>query len=585
MIDPVGAIGAAYTILRDLAKQRRNADDATDKGDPQKRPTNKLRPTLPHPIGFIPRPDLLHRILRPPPATASVSGFPIAAICLLHGVGGIGKTEMARAVARELKPKNGVAEVNLRGWDSGQPMTEDEALRSLCAQSTSAPDKDATLETLQSHWRSATADDYVVVILDNLQDPALIDSLRPSSGLTIVTSRESLHRNGVQAIRVAEMELPEAVALAKANLMAVEDSQAEALANVVGRLPLAIEVAAGHLAESGEGVEQLVQRIGEASEGEAKPEERTLEGLFRRVVSLSVDDLADGQVARWHALALPPADFGLWTVKAMWQDEDPVPELTRLTRRNLLTRQEGEQRWRMHDLLRHYGRAALSSDIDQEQALWRRLGPAALERLCEIDKRYKNRGTAAVLALTELDGELPLLREANSWSRKNYRRDRFASEMVKKLPSYAEILTMRLHNNEYAAWLRTQFLEQKRNGEDIDIAKSAGNLGFMYRRQERYSRAFALTTRGLRVFEKLQNRLGQTNCLVALGLMHCDLENFEKSKDIFFECLENYKKLNINDTKLKKERIAQVLGNLGLLYKDWGKEQISKKYFQDCIRK
>jgi hypothetical protein len=340
-------------------------------------------------------------------------------------MGGVGKTELAREVARRMhrqlpKPSgvSQVAEGNLRGWDSEQPMGEEDALRELCAQLDPATDPALPLPNLRGHWQGISGQGWPAVILDNLRDASLIDKLRPTKGITIVTSRESIHRSGITPIEVGVMEPQEAEELARSTHPGLSPEDAAALAEAVGHLPLAITLAAAYLARTGEAVAVLEQRIKEAAGG--KP---TLQGLFDQVVGLSTADLSAEQVARWQSLSLPPGDFGLWTVQALWEDEDPAPELGELVSRHLVMRAE-DGRWRLHDLLRHYGRSVLAAELEREQVLWRRLGVMAVVRLREIDARFQRGGDAMVPALAELDAELSLLRPCRLGRRSGWRRMR-----------------------------------------------------------------------------------------------------------------------------------------------------------------
>lgn len=572
MSDPFSTIGSGASIislLMELARQRRkkNQQGDAEAATQDKLPVGKLRPALPRPIGYIQRPQLLAEILRPPTPQEGVSGPEIAAIFLLHGMGGIGKTELARAIARELKPANGVAEVDLRGWGSDQPMAEDEAIRALCAQTTPAPAADASLETLRAHWQEVTSHDHVVVILDNLKDEGLIDKLRPASGLTIITSRNRIVRTGIQPFAVDVMELPEAVALAKANLTNLEDNEAERLVKSVGRLPLAIEVAAGYLAESGEDTGKLIQRIGEAMEGEAKPEERTLEGLFQRVVALSIADMPAELVSRWQALSLPPSDFGLWTVQALWKADNPALDLAKLTRRNLVTRLDDQHRWAMHDLLRHYSRAALAVEVEREQELWRWLGVVAVGRLVQIEEQFKDGGPDALPALAELDTELPLLRALLEWAAANLETDNVGAFLASWVASTWLTLSIRVPMEELKRWLLVGLKAAENRKEIREIAIVASNLGLLYRRLGEWNNAISMHYKCLDIVEKMGNTAGVATKYGNIGAVYRNMGKLDKALEMHTKSLRIHQQLG------SQVGIARQYGNLGATHMDGGQPE------------
>jgi hypothetical protein len=291
-------------------------------------------------------------------------------------MGGVGKTELAREVVRRLNCPGGTAEVNLRGWDSDQPMGEEEALRDLCPQLDPATDPTLPLSNLRAHWKRVTSGQQCLVILDNLSESGLLDWLGLTDGITLITSRTSGLVPGVPGINVGVMEPAEAAKLARQNCPPLSDDDAHALAEAVGYLPLAVEIAAQRLNDTGETVAALAQRLADPTRTALTLKgDSDEENVLLRVLEWSLEGLTDAQKQRWQALALPPGDFGLWAVQALWAEEDPVDDLGRLVRRNLVTRLESDPpRWRLHDVLRRFGLAALAAEPEREQTLWRPLG-------------------------------------------------------------------------------------------------------------------------------------------------------------------------------------------------------------------
>ena len=481
-------------------------------------------------------------------------------------MGGIGKTELAREVARRLRrqqPKppgvSVVAEVNLRGWDSAQPMTEEEALRELCAQIDSATDPSMPLPNLRAHWRQITNQGSPAVILDNLRDESLIDALRPTAGMTLITGRERIIRAGIQLVEVDVMEPEEAAALAIATHPDLSKEDAAGLAKAVGYLPLAIALAAADLARSREPVSELQRRIGQAAGGDTRT---GMQALFERVVAYSTADLSAEQRARWLALSLPPGDFGLWTVQALWQDEDPQPELSDLVNRHLVLPAEGG-RWRLHDLLRQYGRSVLAAEPEREQDLWRWLGPTAVRRLQEIDARFRSGGDAMVPALAELDAELPLLRAVQEWAAARIEEDDVAAEVASRLP-HVTIVDLRLTNAENMDWLQAALHAAEHRGEKAEIATAAGNLGLVHRVRGELEEALAMHRKSLAIAEELGNRASMARQYGNLGLVHQQRGELEEALAM------HRKSLAIHEELGNQTGIARQYGNLGVVHRRRG---------------
>ena len=547
------ATTAGVFYARKQAKKDPNPRTPPPGGEPGPRGTSNSN-TTPGSIGFIDRPNLLGQILNPPPQQAGVAGPRIAAICSLHGMGGIGKTELAREAARQLAP-NVIAEVNLRGWDdSGQPMGEEEALRELCPQIDPATDPTTfSLPQLRAHWRKITSKGNLAVILDNLRDESLIEPLRPTAGITLITGRERIHRAGIQLVEVDVMEPDEAQALALATYDGLSEQDAANLARAVGYLPLAIALAAAYLARTGEAVSELARRVGQAAGGDA----RTLQGLFERVADLSTADLSDEQHARWLALSLPPGDFGLWTVQALWQDDDPQPELGELVHRHLILPAE-DGRWCLHDLLRQYGRSVLAAEPAREQALWRQLGPAAVRRLGEIEERFRKGHDDMVAALAELDAELPLLRAVQEWAAERIETDAEAAAVASRLPNYS-ITQYRIIGDEALAWRQMSLRAAEHRGEKAEIATSAGNLGLAHRDREEWEAALAMFRKALVNAKELSDRAKMAGAYGNLGSIYRAKGKLDVSHAMHLKSLEIAKEIG------NRIYIATQYGDLGLV--------------------
>ncbi len=560
----VGTFAGVYYTRRQakqVEKTERQAQAAQDtlagSSPPPPPPANPALATH-----FVDRPDLISKIMQAISPGGSSLGPRTAIISSLRGMGGVGKTELAREVARGMKSQcpGGVAEVNLRGWDSKQPMEEEEALRSLCAQLD--PDFDAKMhvEKLTPYWQRLTSGRRALVILDNLKDSGLINALRPADGITLVTSRTSNLVTGVPGIDVGVMEPAEAAALARQNCPQLSEADALALAKAVGHLPLAVEIAAQRLNDSGESVAALAERL--ADPGRAA---RVLKGdtdqedVLLRVLEWSLGGLSDGQKRRWQALSLPPGDFGLWTVRALWLDKDPVDDLAALTRRNLVTRLEGDEpRWRLHDVLRRFGLAALAADEEREQALWQQLGLAAVARLREIDDRFESGGAAMVPALAELDQELPLLRAVQAWAARRIKDDAVAAEGA--VTSHHQILMLRLKNDENLEWILGQLRAAEHRGEKAEIARAAGNLGLVYLERGDLDRATEMQEKGLTIAEELGDRAGMANDYGNLGLVYQERGDLDRAAEM------HEKSLAIHEELGNRAGMARQSGNLGLVH-------------------
>ena len=562
------------------APQTQSSNQLSDSANAAEPP----KPTTPNPLlatHFVDRPDLIAQIMQAVATPQTPAAGPrTAIISSLQGMGGVGKTELAREVARRLNCPGGTAEVNLRGRDSAQPMGEEEALRDLCPQLDPTTDPTLPLPHLRAHWRQVTSGRRSLVILDNLSNRALLDALRPTDGITLVTSRTSNLVKGVPGIDVGVMQPAEAAALARQNCPTLSEDDAQALAAAVGYLPLAVEIAAQRLNDSGESVAALAERLADPNRtARVLKGDGSQENVLLRVLEWSLEGLSDEQKQRWQALALPPGDFGLWAVQALWLDEDPVDDLASLTRRNLVSRLPGDEpRWRLHDVLRRFGLAALAAlavDETQQQTLWRRLGPAAVMRLREINARFRSGGDAMVPALAELDQELPLLRAVQAWAAERIEADAVAAEVA--VTSHHQILMLRLKNDENLEWMLGQLRAAEHRGEKAEIARAAGNLGLVYRHRGDLDRATEMHEESLAIAEELGDRAEQARQYGNLGLVHLERGDLDRAAEM------HEKSLAIAEELGDRAGTARQSGNLGLVYQSRGDLDQAAEALKRCI--
>lgn len=180
-----------------------------------------------------------------------------AAICVIVGTAGVGKTSLAVHWAHRVADQfpDGQLYVNLHGYDPGPPVTAQQALdRLLRSLDVPAPSIPPDLEDRAAMFRSLLAGRRMLVVLDNAAGAGQVRPLLPGTAdcLVLVTSRSRLSglvaRDGAYRVGLDVLTEPEAIEL----LRRVTDRfrQADAagdlteLARLCARLPLALRIAA-----------------------------------------------------------------------------------------------------------------------------------------------------------------------------------------------------------------------------------------------------------------------------------------------------------------------------------------------------
>jgi len=206
---------------------------------------------------FTGRDEAMERLRRQVTGGSTTVLLPVA----LHGLGGVGKTQLAREYAHRFS-----ADYDLVWWINAES-TEfiDEALADLARRlrlpgtgESSTEDSAAVREALRrgeaGHW---------LLIYDNATDPALLKPFLPSgtSGHVLITSRDKAWAQQAVPLEVDVFTRPESVEHLTRTVPGLDNQDAEQIADLVGHLPLAVESAGAWLASTGHPVSQYIDRL------------------------------------------------------------------------------------------------------------------------------------------------------------------------------------------------------------------------------------------------------------------------------------------------------------------------------------
>ncbi|MER7466650.1 NB-ARC domain-containing protein [Streptomyces sp. NPDC097981] len=295
------------------------------------------------------------------------SGAETVLISALGGIGGVGKTALALHAAHRLRGHftDGQLYANLRGVreDPAQPDAVLAGfLRALGVADSAIPER---LEERASLYRSRLAGLRVLLVLDDARDTAQIEPLLPGSSAcaVLVTSRSTLPElTATLRIRLDVLPPADAVSLlgriVGEDRISAEPAEAAALAELCGRLPLALRIAGSRLAtRPGWSLAAFLELL----EGRRSPfsaatgGEDGVEACFR----LSYELLDEAEARLFRLLALPDQeDTDVAGAAALAALEPACAEefLERMTGLGLLE-SPAPGRYRYHDLLRAFARA------------------------------------------------------------------------------------------------------------------------------------------------------------------------------------------------------------------------------------
>ncbi len=295
----------------------------------------------------------------------------------ITGPGGVGKTSLAVHCAHLVRDAfpDGQLYLNLRGGEHTpvEPAAAlDRLLRGLGVSGGAIP---SSVDDRVDLYRDLLSDRRILVVLDNAVNEAQVRPLLPgtTSGAALVTSRAALA--GLDAAHVVPLDvLPAAdalmllrTALGEARV-AAEPVAAQAIVSYCGQLPLALRVAAARLVARPHW--QLAKLASRLSDERRRFDELSLGDLdVRASLALSYDGLDESHRQAFRLLSLVDTpDFPAWVASPLLgldldDAEDHVEALVDARLVDYAGRDTvGQVRYRLHDLLRAFGREAADED-------------------------------------------------------------------------------------------------------------------------------------------------------------------------------------------------------------------------------
>ena len=475
-------------------------------------------------------------------------------IVSLEGMGGCGKTALAVRAAHALIDQypDGQLCIDLAGFTPGQlaldPATAlDVLLRTLGVPGERIPDG---LLNRMALWRVTTAQLRLLLLLDNVSESEQLHPLLPAAPgcLVLATSRVRLSDvDGAQVVPVQVLSPEDSLRLLVQVLgeerVAAEPEATTQLIELCGRLPLALRICAGRLADRprwslGDMADRLRLETRRLHE---------LRGGTRGVAAcLSLSLLAMSQAAQlaFRLLgSLPMTDFGTSAAAALLgvTDDEAMEQLEHLVDVSLLG-QHADDRYAFHDLVRSYARelgGSWQSDTDR-QAVGRLLdhyylalvtassllypgmppedGVMLQESVCRLDF------PDAAAALDWLDGE-----HSNLIAVVRLARDVGLYRHAALLPRYVgEYLQLNGYLLESLEVSELAVEAAERLGDPKVRMITSMNVGVALWGLGRFQEGLEHSKRALEIAVGLDDPMEEARCLNRMGSLHNALGDFTK---------------------------------------------------------
>jgi tetratricopeptide (TPR) repeat protein len=433
-------------------------------------------------------------------AATSISG--------VRGMGGIGKTELAYAVAQRLAALFPDAQllVELRGASS-TPLAPAQALQTVIRafeREARLPDDPGQLTGL---YRSLLAGKRVLILADDAHDAAQVRPLLPPPGCALlVTSRNRFGLPGMAALDLGTLPAAEAATLLL-DICPRVGAHAAALAMLCGYLPLALRVSAGVLeVNDTRGVPGYIEQLAsERLKHLADPDDP--QAGVEASLQLSYAALEPDERAALCQLSVFPTSFDpAAAVAVVALAGDPAATLERLRRHSLLEWDEQVQRFSLHDLVRAFAAARLE-DADAvrlqharyyAQVAWRAGG-----------ELYNQGGAHLLAGLSLFDQERIHIEAGWSWAA-TYADTHATSQLVY---DYANAVLPYIGPLRYPApqqripLLEAQLAAARRLDNRAGEGNTLNNLGGAYRNLRQLDTAIEYYQQGLAIMREVGDRL------------------------------------------------------------------------------
>ena len=537
-------------------------------------------------------------------------------VVVIHGIGGAGKTTLARKAADILRPTDrfpgGEYRLDMRGLDNEQPAL-DELLRGLLSEIGVVTQ--ASGRALLGIYRDRMAKTPTLVLADNARDAAQVKDLVPlAPSALIVTAREDIKLRGATHVRLSAWSRSEwkaATELLKSVCDGERDEdltkdEAREVVQACGGLPIAVRAAGLLLADPHQpSVEEVLADIRDRrrslNDGEADVDatlQLSVEALERRDPDL---------VQAWRRLSVFPGDFDSVAAATVMncQETEATTALHDLMNHSLLEPGDASRRYRLHDLYRPIAANGLNKADNEAAKLAFAVYFGKLVTAC--CERFEQKGGQAA-ALEAFDRERVSIE--TGWETAHEMRESSEVARLALLDFGARkpgLLYIRLAARVLVEWARAgqaaahdlgderaearatvtlcagcrrdgryrdavahgqRALELARScGDKALEAGASGNLGNAYNSLGKYREAIEHHETQLELARELEDRAGEARATGNLGNAYHSLGEYRKA-------IEHYEK-DLSLSRELKDRAGEAVatGNLGVAYHSLGEHR------------
>jgi tetratricopeptide (TPR) repeat protein len=522
---------------------------------------------------------------------------------MISGMGGIGKSDLARKVAEEIRAEFPGAALQVELQPDNKPVSATEVVGTLIlalAPTRKLPD---TLAERVAILRPLMQGQKGILLLDNA---AAHEQIQPLENLwhgwaILITSRVRWVVQGGKLERLEPMEINDAEILVATLTENYERTLTEIEVKQVAKAcqyhPLALHVASAYLGTfTHHAVENYIEQVRTAPMSAlVAPEYANV----AQVLGVSIEHLHETNPTdceRWHLLALMPDTFDAELAGALLgkliEDEEPDVErlnktttkatLDTLVRLNLLdtilsTTENDRVRYRLHDFLTDYAlRHSLRHPPQSTQD--RAVRCHALEVLQwggNLQDLYlEGQSVKTLLAFDVIWNHLN-----GAWEKLNQSEDNIATYVTERFTLWlVYFLDLRLPPRTLMpyqeAGIRAARIRNNRSSEGILL----GNLGILYKNLGKIQTAINYYNQSLAIAVEINDKRNEGNWLGNLGNSYYQLGNVRTSIKYFEQAVAIAREIE------DRRNEGNWLGNLGIAYANVGEIPTAINYHKQALK-
>ena len=502
----------------------------------------------------------------------------------VQGMGGIGKTELAYAIAHQLRDAFPDAQLvlNLRG-SSATPLTPEQTLHAvihILSPDAKLPDE---LPALKQHYRTRLHGARMLILADDARDAAQVQGLLPPTGSAVlITSRQRFNLPGMTPIHLRQLGEDEAVALLRAICPRLDEEEAFLIAQACGHLPLALRIGGGilhstpalpvatYLAQLGD-ERQRLRALRDPDDGQLDVEAS---------LALSYAQLDEAAQQVFRQLGVLVADFATTLAQAVVDAHEGVEveaTLQLLLRRNLVLYDAEHARWRLHDLVRDLARGYLEA-ADEADATWWRYAHAAVQIEQDLHEQYLAGGDGVRASLARFDAERAHIDAARWWAATGAGMPHSEQLLLDDAAVMYEIGALRydVRRERIPHWERALAAAQ-RLGDQHAEAQVLRNLGIGYLHLGDAEQAIPYCIQALTIARAIGDRRGESRTLGNLGNAYAMLGEIRDAIPYYEQSLTIARALG------DRRHEGNTLSNLGNTYFMLGEARRAIPYYEQAL--